>query len=202
VTNLDLDRHLPAARGLARRKARAVIGRCGLTPEDREDVEAQLLLALCLRFGKFDVRRSSLKTFTCRVMDREVASILRHRLAQRRIQLSRPELIEDNGSEHVFGALPSTVQRQEFWMDVAKITSTFPAPLRETVLALRCGSPSEAGEALGTARSVVYDRIVQIRRAFLAAGIGPAYFSPGGGRWSRPRTFPSNESRKIPGDLI
>jgi hypothetical protein len=52
--------------------------------------------------------------------------------------------------------------------------------LRQTVLALRCGSPTEASEALGTARSVVYERIVQIRQAFLAAGIGPTYFSPGG----------------------
>jgi hypothetical protein len=29
---------------------------------------------------------------------------------------------------------------------------------------------------------VVYERIVQIRRAFLAAGIGPAYFTVGSGR--------------------
>jgi hypothetical protein len=54
--------------------------------------------------------------------------------------------------------------------------------LRETVLALRCGSPTDASEALGTARSVVYERIAQIRHAFLAAGIGPAYFTVGGGR--------------------
>ena len=50
------------------------------------------------------------------------------------------------------------------------------------MLALRCGSPTEASEALGTARSVVYERIVQIRQAFLAAGVGPAYFTVGGGR--------------------
>jgi hypothetical protein len=70
----------------------------------------------------------------------------------------------------------------EFWLDVGKVIKALPAPIRETVMALCCGSPTEASEALGTARSVVYERIAQVRRAFLAAGIGPAYFSVGSGR--------------------
>lgn len=180
MTNPNLDHHLPAARGLARAKAKTVIGRCGLAPDDREDVEAQLLLTFCLRSHRFDSRRSSLGTFTSRVMDREVVSILRYRLAQRRLQLGRPELVDGGVDDHVYGAAPSTVERQEFWLDVGKVMKTLPATLRETVLALRCGSPTEASQTLGTARSVVYERIAQIRQAFLAAGIGPAYFTPGG----------------------
>jgi DNA-directed RNA polymerase specialized sigma24 family protein len=182
VTSLNLDRHLSTARGLARFKAKAVIGRCGLTADDREDIEAQLLLALCLRFRKFDGQRSSIGTFSCRVMDREVASLLRYRLARRRLHLGRPELIDGGAPDHFYGASPSTVKRQEFWLDVGKVIETLPAPLRKTVLALRCGSPTEASQALGTARSVVYERIAQIRQAFLAAGVGPAYFTPGDGQ--------------------
>jgi hypothetical protein len=87
VTSSNLDIHLPASRGLARLKAKAVVGQCGLTADDREDIEAQLLLAFCSRVDRFNSERSSLATFTCRVMDREVASILRYRLAQRRLQL-------------------------------------------------------------------------------------------------------------------
>jgi DNA-directed RNA polymerase specialized sigma24 family protein len=182
VTHLNLDSQLPTARRLARVKAKTVIGRCGLTPDDRADIESQLLLALCLRFPKFDGKRSSLNTFTCRVMDKEVASIQRYRLAQRRLQLGRPELIDVGAPDHVYGLSPSTVQRQEFWLDVARVMRTLPAPLKETVLALRCGSPTEASQTLGTARSVVYERIAQIREAFLAAGVGPAYFTVGGTR--------------------
>jgi RNA polymerase sigma-70 factor (ECF subfamily) len=182
VTNPSLDIHLPAARGLARLKARAVIGQGGLTADDREDIEAQLLLALCSRVRRFNSERSSLGTFTCRVMDKEVASILRYRLAQRRLQLGRPELIDGAAPDHVYGASPSTAERQDFWLDVGKVMKGLPAPLRETVLALRCGSPTEASQALGTARSVVYERITQIRQVFLAAGVGPAYFTVGGGR--------------------
>jgi len=108
--------------------------------------------------------------------------MLRYRLAQRRLQLGRPELVDGGAPDHVYGASPSTVQQQEFWLDVGRVVETLPAPLRETVLALRCGSPTEASQALGTARSVVYERIAQIRHAFLAAGIGPTYFTVGGGR--------------------
>lgn len=182
MTNPNLDLHVPATRGMARLKARAVIGQGGLTADDREDVEAQLLLAMCSRVSRFNSERSSLGTFTCRVMDREVASILRYRLAQRRLHLGRPELVGGGELDDLFVASPSTVERQEFWLDVGKVMKTLPAPLRETVLALRGGSPTEASRRLGTAKSVVYERITQIRQAFLAAGIGPAYFAAGGRR--------------------
>jgi len=182
VTNLNLDHHMTAARGLARAKANMVIGQGGLTREDREDIEAQLLLTICRRARRFDGGRSSVNTFTSRVMDREVASILRYRLAQRRMHLGRPDLVDGGELDDLFVASPSTVERQEFWLDVSKVMETLPAPLRETVLALRCGSPTEASRTLGTAKSVVYERIAQIRLAFLAVGIGPTYFSSGGTR--------------------
>lgn len=182
MTNLNLDHHMTAARGLARAKANMVIGQGGLTREDREDIEAQLLLTLCRRARRFDGGRSSVNTFTSRVMDREVASILRYRLAGRRLHLGRPELCDGATLDQLNVAAPSTIERQNFWLDVGKVMRTLPATLRETVLALRCGSPTEASETLGTAKSVVYERIAQIRQVFLAAGIGPTYFSAGGGR--------------------
>ncbi len=182
MTNSTMDTHIPDARGLARMKAKAVIGQGGLTADDREDIEAQLLLAVCSRVGRFDDERSSIGTFSWRVMDKEVASILRYRLAQRRLQLGRPEFIDGGAPDHVYGAAPAATERLEFWLDVGKVMKTLPAPLQETVLALCCGSPTEASEALGAARSVVYERIAQIRHVFLAAGIGPAYFTAGGGQ--------------------
>lgn len=180
MTNLALDHHMTAARGLARAKANMVIGQCGLTSDDREDIEAQLLLTLCRRAPKYDSGRSSIGTFASRVMDREVASILRYRLAGRRLHLGRPELVDSDALDQIYLAAPSTIERQEFWLDVGKVMRTLPAALRETVLALSCGSPTEASQILGTAKSVVYERIAQIREAFLASGIGPTYFSSGG----------------------
>jgi len=60
VTNSTLDNNLSATRGLARFKAKTVIGQGGLTANDREDIEAQLLLAICSRAGRFNSELSSL----------------------------------------------------------------------------------------------------------------------------------------------
>ncbi|MCC6363118.1 MAG: hypothetical protein IT165_06305 [Bryobacterales bacterium] len=182
MTKVNLELHVATVRGLARMKANAAIGQCGLTTDDREDIEAQLLLALCSRARRFDSKRSSLNTFTCRVMDKEVASIQRYRLARRRLHLGRPDLVDGTALDDLCIASPSAVERQEFWLDVHKVVNTLPAQLRETVIALRCGSATEASRMLGTAKSVVYERIALIRQAFLAVGIGPTYFTTGGAR--------------------
>jgi hypothetical protein len=175
------DSAIQAVRSLARLRAKAVIGQCGLTADDREDVESQLLLAVCSQMRNFDADRASKRTFICRVMDREIAAILRYRLARCRLQLGRPDLIDGDAiADLAQDTAPSSADCAEFWLDVGKVVRTLPAHLRKTVRALRCGSPTEASETLGTARSVVYEHIAHIRKAFLAAGIGPNYFVAGG----------------------
>ena len=82
------DDAIHSARSLARLKAKAVIGQGGLTADDQDDVAAQLLLAVCSRLSNYDRDRASLRTFMCRVMDREIATILRYRLAWRRLPLA------------------------------------------------------------------------------------------------------------------
>jgi len=175
------DSAIHAVRSLARLKAKAVIGQCGLTADDREDVESQLLLAVCSQMRNFDADRASQRTFICRVMDREIAAILRYRLAGCRLPLGRPELMDGGGVPDLArDTVPTTVDRLEFWLDVGNVVRALPAPVRTTVMALRCGCPTEASETLGTARSVVYEHMAHIRKAFLAAGIGPNYFVAGG----------------------
>ena len=175
------DSAIQAVRSLARLRAKAVIGQGGLTADDREDVESQLLLAVCSQMRNFDAARASQRTFICRVMDREIAAILRYRLAGCRRQLGRPELIDGEAiADLAQVTVPSSADCAEFWLDVGKVVRTLPAHLRKTVRALRCGSPTEASETLGTARSVVYEHIAHIRKAFRAAGIGPNYFVAGG----------------------
>jgi len=78
------DKIFPIARELARQKALRVIGCCGLAPDDRDDVASQLVATFYSRFGKFDGGRASVRTFASRVMDKELASILRYRMAVRR----------------------------------------------------------------------------------------------------------------------
>ena len=68
------------ARDLIRHKASKMIGKCGLTYDDCEDLEQELYLDLLLRLAKFDPDKASLNTFMARVVDHQVSKILRHRL--------------------------------------------------------------------------------------------------------------------------
>ena len=84
MSNVVFEEVFPIARELARQKALRVIGCCGLAPDDRDDVASQLVATFYSRFGKFDGGRASVQTYASRVMDKELASILRYRLAVRR----------------------------------------------------------------------------------------------------------------------
>ena len=172
----------PVVRELARQKARTVIGRCGLTTADREDIEAHLLSTLYIRFPKFNSKRASVLTFASRIMDKELISIMRYRLASRRRPSFLPALLQefDNDDASIsISKRPSPVERCEFWVDVNRALAPLPDVLRETALALCWDSPSELSRTCGPSRTAIYHRIHRLREAFAAAGIGPGYFSPG-----------------------
>ena len=169
----------PIARDLARQKAVGAVGRCGLTPNDREDVASQLVATFYARFGKFDGDRASVRTFASRVMDKELTSILRYRLAGCRRHLSEeaaPEEMVDSVPDHA----PTVVEQREFWLDVERALAPLPGVLLDTARALCWHTPSELSRVPGQSRTVVYRRMRRLREALLAAGIGPTYFAAGG----------------------
>src|SRR5258707_70014 len=84
VPDVTLDQVLPVVRNLAKRKANAFVRRCQIVNDEREDVQSQLVLTFIARWPNFDSQRASVGTFAARIMDRELISILRHRLAQSR----------------------------------------------------------------------------------------------------------------------
>ena len=93
--NLAFEDAFPAARDVARQKAIGAVGRCGLTHDDCDDVAGQLLVTFYTRFKRFDGDRASVRTFASRVMDKELTSILRYRLAGRRRHLGDESLSSD-----------------------------------------------------------------------------------------------------------
>jgi len=132
------DSAIQAVRSLARLKANSIVGQGGLTADDQDDVAAQLLLAVCSQLRNYDRDRASLRTFMCRVMDREIATILRYRLAWRRLPLGRPELIDGDAiADLAQDTVPSSADCAEFWLDVGKVVRTLPAHLRKTARAPR-----------------------------------------------------------------
>jgi RNA polymerase sigma factor (sigma-70 family) len=156
------------ARKTAHGKALSALGRCGIVPDDLEDVESELLLDFYQRLARFDHRRSSLGTFAWRVMDHKLLGILRHRLARRRVASIFTEPLPEDDL-HV----PSPTPQWELRLDVERVLATLPTPLAELARALCWMSPTEAGRFLGCARATIYVRIARLRAALVEAGIGP-----------------------------
>lgn len=69
---------------LIRRKAGKLVGRFGLTQQDREDLEQELLLGLWERLPNFDSRLSTREAFAREVVEHKVVSIIRERIAEMR----------------------------------------------------------------------------------------------------------------------
>ena len=183
--DIAFEEAFPTARDLARQKAIGAVGRCGLTHDDCEDVAGQLLVTFYTRFDRFDGDRASVRTFASRVMDKELTSILRYRLAARRRHLGDGSLSGDVAEIDTgcltSGSAPPFVERQHFWLDFERALAPLPEVLRETAMALCWHTPSELSRLPGQTRTVMYRRIRRLREALLAAGVGPNYFATTGG---------------------
>jgi len=173
----------PMIRDLAHQKALCAVGRCGLTPDDREDVASQLVITFYLRFGKFDGSRASMRTFASRVMDKELGSILRYRMAGRRRNVGEESLAEDSVALDARRACqtPSTIARRQFWLDIEGVLGPLPGVLLDTARSLCWNTPSELSRLPGPSRTVVYRRMRRLRAALVGAGIGRGYFASAGG---------------------
>ena len=147
--------------------------RCRFATDDREDVESQLVLIFITRWPKFDGERASVRTFASRLMDKELTSILRYRLARSRQPCELP--VPDAG--------PTSASIHQFRVDLERAMASLPEVVRETATALSWLSAVDAAGAVGCSRQMISRRKHQIRDALLAAGIRSNYFV---GRSTRP----------------
>lgn len=171
MVRITLDEALPVVQDLAWRKANAFVHRCGFSIDEREDVESQLLLTFLIRWSKFDCGKASVRTFASRVMDMELTSILRYRLAEGRQPQELPEACVS----------PSPAALRQFHIDLDRAIAPLPRSVQEAVAVVSCSSTVEAAAKLGCTRQMVNKRKRLIRQAMLAAGIGPDYFARSGG---------------------
>ena len=172
MTTLTLDRALPVVRNLAGRKAGAFVRRRRLAIDECEDVQSHLVLIFIARWPKFNGERASVQTFASRLMDKELTSILRYRLALSRQQRELPT--PDTG--------PTAASIHQFRVDLERAMASLPETVRETAVALSWLSAVDAASAVGCSRQMIGRRKHQIREALLAAGITADYF---GGRSPR-----------------
>jgi DNA-directed RNA polymerase specialized sigma24 family protein len=169
VIEITLDEALRVVRNLAGRKANAFVRRRRLTIDEREDVESQLVLIFIARWPKFDGERASVQTFASRLMDKELTSILRYRLAQVRQPRELPV--------PVIG--PAAALVHQFHIDLERALAPLPEIVRETASVLAWCSAVDAASVVGCSRQMIGRRKHQIREALITAGINSNYFAGG-----------------------
>lgn len=169
MTELTLDQAIPVVQNLAQRKAGVFVRRRRLAIDECEDVQSHLVLTFIARWPKFDGERASVQTFASRLMDKELTSILRYRLAQIRNPRELP--VPCSG--------PAAALIHQFRIDLDRALAPLPEVVRETASALAWYSAVDAAGIVGCSRQMIGKRKHQIREALLAVGIGPDYFARG-----------------------
>jgi len=172
VADVTFDRTLPVARNLAARKANAFVRRWRLGIDERDDVESHLVLTFITRWPKYDSEKASVQTFASRLMDKELMSILRYRLAQGRQVRELPTPCSS----------PSSALIHHFRADLERAIASLPEVVRETASTLGWFSAVDAAHVMGCSRQTVSIRKHQIREALIAVGITSNYFAGGGAR--------------------
>lgn len=149
---------------------RAVQVRAGLAvatgraaASERKDLEQEALLGLFLALPRYDASRAGLRTFVERVADKRFATLLRRR---------RADLVERLDGHRI--ATADGIPAVQLRVDFERVMAPLLASDRALAFLLIDHRPAEISELLGIARSTVYARIARLRRAFLAAGYGPA----------------------------
>jgi len=154
----------PIALRAAKVRATAAVVTGAIPLADREDFEQEGLTACWRALPQFDPTRASLRTFIERVVASRIATLVR---TARRSPAHVP--LDAAGSRSV----DSAADDHEFHADVDRLSAAFGCHDRRLILLLLEHSPAEASRLLGISRSTVHDRIIRLRRRFVAAGLAP-----------------------------
>jgi RNA polymerase sigma-70 factor (ECF subfamily) len=174
----------PAIQSLIRRKVSRIIGRAGLTKQDHEDLEHDLVVEVLRRLPKFDSDRSSLSAFLNAVLDHGLADILRHQLAAKRnpqrvrslhaktkSEEGDLELEQTLGSEDLArqrGRHPRSAEElAQLTQDMAEALDGLSDDVRAVAERLAQGLPMTAiAKELGKSRHQVRQAVRQVRQRF------------------------------------
>lgn len=178
------------AADLIRHKARQLVGKAGLTENDRQDLEQELMIDLLSRMKHFNPAKGKKTTFMTRIVERRISNILEARFAQCRdwrkctASLNDPipggdddstERIEQVSSDGQMGhhqGRETIEQRQnDIRLDVDRVIAALPEDLQELCEKLQSSNMAEIAREMGVPRSTLYGKLTKLRDAFREAGL-------------------------------
>jgi len=170
---------------LVRSKAKQLVGRYGFTKSDRADIEQALMQDLHQHLPRFNPKRANRKTFTNRIVDHAVVTLVRRQQAAMRDHrrnggslnedLKAPDgrvtKRADTLNAEMNRAGRSDMDGRLLVLDVHVVVAVLPEDLRDLAVLLQTQSMAQAAREMGMARSVVYERVAELRRIFERAGL-------------------------------
>ena len=173
--------------------ARGLVGKCGLTKNDLDDLISELKVDLLQHLSRHDATRAGLNTYTQVVVGGKAKRILRDRCRHKSSIMWTAESLdapvgEDEGSDRLplgervgddeidsrLGrSVPSHHENAMLRIEVSAVIGRLPAQQQICCEVLMAdGSISDAARLAGVPRKTYYDRVVvPIRRAFRDAGL-------------------------------
>ena len=173
----------PRVQNLIRRKAKAMVGLFGFNKNDRQDLEQEFRLAILKQSAQYDQSKSSVPTFSDRVIAHRIADLIDERQAQCRdwrktVSLSEPlpGAEEDMTLEDLLDAEECINVRKSHHspqqeacdqrMDIHRFLSQLEPQLRDFCMRLLRQTVAEIAHETGEAASTLYDRQNRIRTLY------------------------------------
>ena len=184
----------PYAMTFIQRKAQQLVGKYGVRPYDRPDIEQELYLDLLERLDKFDSEKATLNTFIQRVVENKIADLIRNRcydktMAERATVSLSTQIGEDPDTgqvitmadcitneqydEFVRNRTLSRLEEQDMAMDLQEFFLTLPEYLRRPCELLMEGRTfDETAQLMGMKFSTFYRQAIEpLRKVFEEANL-------------------------------
>jgi hypothetical protein len=179
----------PYVYNLIRRKARQVVGKTGLTPDDVPDVEQELFRRFLDRLRRCRRQPPRPHAFVTLAVNQSVRNFLRDRSTRKRnggpaslntpiadgdgrpVDLAQTVAEHEQANRTGCGARPAE-EAIDLVQDVAAVLADLPARLRALAERLKAGdSITRAAEALGLPRTTASSQVRCLRQHFERAGL-------------------------------
>lgn len=169
------------ANDLIRIKAHRLIGKAGFTWSDCDDIEQELMLDLLVRLKRYDPRKSKKSTFSARIVDHCIATLIEKRNAACRDyrlcrdSLDAPEQDDEDEVpriERLADPKATTSDDIVLVIDIRIALEALPDDLRELWdLLLLDSNISRTARKLGIPRTTLYGHLERLRKALREAGL-------------------------------
>jgi RNA polymerase sigma-70 factor, ECF subfamily len=174
-------------------RVRGLVGRYGITAQDRDDLIQQLFLEYLERIGRFDPERGSYKTFVNCLIRNQAISIVRVRKRQLReatlCALASTPAEDPDDETHAAGsteinqdvvamatgrASRPAAELLHLRIDVYHAVNSLPPHLRDIGDRVVAEGVTDVSQALGRSETRIYQLLWKIRAAFTEFGVVPA----------------------------